>query len=158
MRLFSLYFNVPEEQCENKYDDEKDLECKTNVTYSRALQDKYVVLLQNQRRFQADLYSGESPIIEESYLSWVTFSDTNQLEAFQIREQELSRDDNLAFALHGLTDNEDKAFQVKSYERKDNSYDYYSRLMIKWHMQKDVDSVERSVYNFFMLLGDVGGL
>ena len=25
-------------------------------------------------------------------------------------------------------------------------------------MDKDVDSVERSVYNFFMLLGDVGGL
>ena len=25
-------------------------------------------------------------------------------------------------------------------------------------MDKDVDSVERSVYNLFMLLGDVGGL
>ena len=64
----------------------------------------------------------------------------------------------MALSLGGVTDNDENAFKVNSFERVDNRYFYYARLLIKFEMDKDVDAVSRSVYNFFMLLGDVGGL
>ena len=34
---------------------------------------------------------------------------------------------------------------------------YYERLQLLYSLNKDVTKIERSVYTFFMLLGDIGG-
>ena len=62
------------------------------------------------------------------------------------------------FSFPDVTDSESNSFLI-DLGRKDNSwYNYNGRLEIWFSLSIDVQQVERSVYNYLTLLGDVGGL
>ena len=90
-----IRFSIPERFCEYDEEDEQDLECTPSVKYNLQLTNKYVVLLQNRLRFDSDLYEAESPVIQESYLSWVEFPRMNTQQFMTIKETELQHDDDL---------------------------------------------------------------
>ena len=70
----------------------------------------------------------------------------------------MSREDNLAFAITGATGFEDLAFDLEPLLTKHQFKHFYERFSLQYEMNKDVEKVDRVVYNSFMLLGDVGGL
>ena len=70
----------------------------------------------------------------------------------------MQREDGLFLAITGVTDEEDSAFKIEPKLTRHKWWFYNERLSLRYEMNKDVEQVERAVYNSFMLLGDVGGL
>ena len=70
----------------------------------------------------------------------------------------MEREDGLFLAITGVSDEEDSAFKIEHKETAHRWWFYNERLLIRYEMNKDVEQVERVIYNSFMLLGDVGGL
>ena len=62
-------------------------------------------------------------------------------------------------SLIGFTEKEETFFELKHSQDFDRSFnrDFYARLQLAFQLDNEVTLVERSVYNIFMLLGDVGG-
>ena len=62
-------------------------------------------------------------------------------------------------AINGITQIEDEAFEIVHTEDiHPIPTNPKSLLLLHYWMDRDLGKVERSVYNTFMLLGDVGGL
>ena len=61
-------------------------------------------------------------------------------------------------AINGLTDKEDTIFSIQERTVVQFNYEFNDRYLQSYHMNLSVKTTERSVYNFLMLLGDVGGL
>ena len=62
-------------------------------------------------------------------------------------------------AINGITQIEDEAFEiVHTEDLHPIPKDPLELLVLRYWMDRDLGKVERSVYNTFMLLGDVGGL
>ena len=76
----------------------------------------------------------------------------------QINEKEVIREDYLSFAINGVTKSIDSAFNIEHVETNHRWVKFYERLSLEYVMNRDVEKVEREVYNFAMLLGDIGGL
>ena len=62
-------------------------------------------------------------------------------------------------ALEGITDKDDTYFTLYHKQDTDRSgnRDFYTRYDLFFGLDDEVTLVERTVYNSFMLLGDVGG-
>ena len=54
----SFYFDIPYDLCQNDYEDEVDLQCTPGVKYDRALAEKWIAIINNQKRFVSDNYDG----------------------------------------------------------------------------------------------------
>ena len=54
----SIFFDIPEEYCEYDKEDYLDLECQTDFDYDLAQDNKWIVMLSNQKRFESDNYDG----------------------------------------------------------------------------------------------------
>ena len=57
-----------------------------------------------------------------------------------------------------MTDAENNAFVTVIGKKETSWYNYNSRLEIWFNLDVDVMQVERSVYNYLTLIGDIGGL
>ena len=78
---------------------------------------------------------------------------------YKISETALFREDGLFMAVNGITQIEDEAFEIVHTEDIHPIPAWPTELLVlKYWMDRDLGKVERSVYNTFMLLGDVGGL
>ena len=109
-------------------------------------------------RFQDDEYHN-SPIISESKLEWKQLPIIPYTSIMQIEEQIIVNEDNLLMAITGLTDKEDTIFSIKENQKRLNvDGDFNLRFVQQYQIGYSVKKVERSVYNFLMFLGDVGGL
>ena len=60
-------------------------------------------------------------------------------------------------SLDEWTEEEETVFSIEE-DRTHTKGAYTDRLVLEYRMNKDVIRVERAIYNFFMFLGDVGGL
>ena len=60
-------------------------------------------------------------------------------------------------AIESLTDIEENYFEIEWRKDVIRNYKYNSRLQQIYQLDSDVIFIERSVYNTFMLIGDVGG-
>ena len=60
--------------------------------------------------------------------------------------------------IQSLTDVEETAFEVKRFETNSITQFASNRMELLYMMDKDLTQIDRTVYNTFMLLGDIGGL
>ena len=70
----------------------------------------------------------------------------------------LDRDDNLLIAFTDITNIEEPYFEIERYDSVATSRNPATSLSINYSMNMDAVKVTRSVYTFFDLLGNVGGL
>ena len=63
-----ISFDMRSDMCDL---DEDENECVPHVSYRKKMRSKWAVLLTNQRRFVQDRYSGDTPIVNESILTWI---------------------------------------------------------------------------------------
>ena len=97
-------------------------------------------------------------MVEESVLLWYQFPRTQTRYKMKVQQTAVQKEDNLFLAINGITDKEEKGFITELHEKEYSSSDRYVRLEVIFEMNKDLLQIERSVYNIFMLLGDIGGL
>lgn len=76
----------------------------------------------------------------------------------KIEETFLERDDNSIMAISGITNVEETFFSISQHDFHSRTWGPRCRLTIEYAMSLDVNVVSRSVYTFFDVLGNVGGL
>ena len=57
----------------------------------------------------------------------------------------------------GLTDKDDELFTIENDAVESRTTSPNARLEYEIFYSRDITKIERSVYNLFMLLGDIGG-
>ena len=76
-----------------------------------------------------------------------------------VQERYLEREDSLFIEITGLTTEHDVFFDLVEVGQSPRILSgSNSRLSFQFTVDNNVTSIERQVYNSFMLLGDVGGL
>ena len=61
-------------------------------------------------------------------------------------------------SLSGFTEIEETFLTIVKNDQGTRTADYYTRLEIIYEMSLDATKISRSVYTFWMVIGDVGGL
>ncbi len=79
-------------------------------------------------------------------------------ETFKIQQTLASRDDNLIMAINGFTNDLDTLYSTQRASQSSNTESYDARYSVIFEMGNDVKVIDRSVFNLFVLLSDVGGL
>ena len=75
----------------------------------------------------------------------------------EIQQSQLTREDNLMMAINYVTAQEDTFFTVRELKTETRTEDFNTRLQLRYVMSHDVIMIERTVFNIFTLLGDIGG-
>ena len=75
----------------------------------------------------------------------------------EIQQSLLTREDNLMMAINYVTAQEDTFFTIRELKTETRTGDFNTRLQLRYVMSHDVVMIERTVFNFFTLLGDIGG-
>ena len=71
----------------------------------------------------------------------------------------LETDDNRIMSIPGLTEKESQLFSIEEKGVVTQlNYDYFTRVTLQFEVSNDVRLMTRSVYTFWQVLGDVGGL
>ena len=105
-----------------------------------------------------DSYHGDGPIINEAVLSWFPFSVNSPMSYdLHVKTTELEREDSLTMAIETMTEIEESGF-ITEVHRTSTLYENSTIAGFTYYYDRDVVKLERSIYNTFMLLGDVGGL
>ena len=117
-------------------------DCIEEWDYRQKMIGKSIVLLQNQHRFQQDLY-GDSPIIKESVLNWIPFPSIDIVEIMSISELKIEREDNVFMAIESVTEENDKGFQIKQSNTVYSTQNAKKRLELNFFMNRDVIIVKR---------------
>ena len=63
--------------------------------------------------FDQDSYGNDSPIVKELVPKWYEIPKFQQLRNFEIKKTELTREDNLFFALAGITSKTEEFITVE---------------------------------------------
>ena len=161
--MFSQYkinphfsFKIPEKHCRNG---PYDSECVTETDFEKAFDTKSFYLWSNRKRLDLLDYSGDTPVVNESFVQFITIPKVSKTVVYSVQLTEIMREDSLLMALEGITDIEESFFNVVHLKDLDRilTYESSARLQIAIELSDEVTLVERHVYNSFMLLGDVGG-
>ena len=91
-------------------------------------------------------------------MTWYEIPKYNQKIINKVVMTELQRKDSLLIDLTGITDKEDSYLQIELDAYETRTRNLNARLQYEIFFDRDEVVIERSVYNTFMLLGDVGGL
>ena len=91
-------------------------------------------------------------------MTWYEIPKYNQKIINKVVMTELQRKDSLLIDLTGITDKEDSYLQIELDAYETRTRDLNARLQYEIFFDRDEVVIERSVYNTFMLLGDIGGL
>ena len=70
---------------------------------------------------------------------------------------ELNREDNLLMSLSGITDKSETFLDVVHDSLVFRPYDYNVRLSYEIFIDLNLRTIDRQVYNAFVLFGDIGG-
>ena len=114
--------------------------------------------MKNQERFDTESYASGGPIVKESTLVWSEIPTHSVKRNIRVEESILERDDNQFMSINGVTDDEDTFFTLKKWSDGTRTDAFHTRLLLSYSMSLDAQKITRNVYNFFTLLGDVGGL
>ena len=69
----------------------------------------------NQRRYDQDKYSGDTPIVNESYLHWIDFPTISPMNyILSIKETHIEREDSIISSIESLTTKEGSAFVIET--------------------------------------------
>ena len=91
-------------------------------------------------------------------MTWYEIPKYNQKIINKVVMTELQRKDSLLIDLTGITDKEDSYLQIELDAYETRTRNLNARLQYEIFFDRDEVVIERSVYNTFMLLGDIGGL
>ena len=69
-KKLSISFDMPSDLCNLDF---HGTECVPHKGYKKQMLEKYAMLLTNQRRFISDKYSGDTPTVKESVITWIDF-------------------------------------------------------------------------------------
>ena len=108
---------MPDEQCiESEVTYNK---CDTSLDYQESMFEKEFVILSNQKRIVTDSYLEDSPIINESILSFYPL-DLNSPASRQlhVKKTELEREDSLTMAIETITEIEEFGFETKVHDTR----------------------------------------
>ena len=76
---------------------------------------------------------------------------------FSIKKNEVEREDNLLLSLADLTEEKDSFFSFEELSFETHRIFFREATNIRFTVSNDLTEYRRSVYNLFLLLGDVGG-
>ena len=140
--------------------------CKTDREISNWLKRKFILVLENQTRFDNGNYEEhdklyEGRIVKESKISWNGLTSNLEIRqeiANKIRVTELNLQDGRLMHLDEMTEYAPMIFTtvyhaIIPYEFEDDVH-----LSISYEMDLNMHVAERTVYTFLDWLGDVGGL
>ena len=100
----SFWFNIPPDLCQSKFEDDVDMYCNPGIKYQKALQNKWIVILNNQKRIVSKNYDGEGHIVKETAVEWMPFPQTQTLLQYEIQETIIEREDSIAMEIYGVTE------------------------------------------------------
>ena len=103
----TVSFELPSDMCNL---DEDKIECVPHAGLKTQMFSKWAMLLTNQRRFVQDEYSGDTPIVNESVLTWIDIPHRPTHQVYSVKETELSREDSIFMSIASVTEIEEKAF------------------------------------------------
>lgn len=119
-----------------------------------------VVMWTNIMRFDQPEYSDDIPIINESQITFFDVPHLQEIRLFAVKESILNLEDNLLMEIESVTGKDGKFFELipqPTRSRSSPNPRYFTKLILGFEIDQNVTQIERSVYNTFMLLGDVGG-
>ena len=103
-----ISFSIPLKYCRN---DTNDRECIVSKEYEETWENKFIVMLTNQKRFdQLEYYS--NPVIEESIFTYLEFPTTNKADNFSIKRSKVELEDNLLVTLEDINTQEQEFFEI----------------------------------------------
>ena len=111
----------------------------------------------NQQRLMLDDYTSESPVNNYLEIEWQPIPNWPELQRFELKRSIIEREDNLFMAIDGLTNKEESFFKVEKVQTSSYYNDQNVILFQVVNLSLDAQKINRQVYNFLMLLGDVGG-
>ena len=135
--------------------------CQTSHLFNKMFNEAHVLILMNQQRFDTSTYGKSDqggPIVNESKLEIVKFPVQPLQETFKIQQTLAARDDNRIMAINGFTNDLDTLYSTGRASQSSNTEAYNTRYSVIFELDNDVQVIDRSVFNLFVLLSDVGGL
>ena len=117
------------------------------------------VLYTNNQRFDQERFAPESPIVNEvATLNW-PISGTQLTQYINIKQTELEDDENLFIALAGQTENNYNFFTLEeSVTNELLDQNFYTMFKIVIRTDETQYTTRRSIFTFWTLLSEVGGL
>ena len=70
---------------------------------------------------------------------------------------QLEREDNILMDITGLTEQHDQLINLQNDSVDGRTSSHNTRFEYELFFDRDIVTIKRSVYNTFMLLGDIGG-
>jgi len=120
---------------------------------------RFIVVLKNQQRFDAEEYGKETTVVSESRLTWFPINSSARQEfSNNVEMTELELQDFKLMQIGHITEFETQIFSVSESKTRPYEYPDNVHLSISYEFKLDLYRVERDVYNFLDLLGDIGGL
>ena len=119
--------------------------------------DKYIIMLNNQIRFNSELHNEDS-IIKESVLYWMP-PDTEGLfrQQYQLRIGESNLQD-LIIDLDSVTEFQDDIFEIKRAQLQPRVKDSNTILFLSFEVLLDLHQISREHFSVLDLMGDIGGV
>mmetsp|Transcript_13143 Transcript_13143/g.16723 ORF Transcript_13143/g.16723 Transcript_13143/m.16723 type:complete len:137 (-) Transcript_13143:900-1310(-) len=117
-----------------------------------------IMTLSNTEEFDHESYLTETPITKKSLINYYTMPITRTARNIYIHRGQVSHDDTLLMAIAGVTGVESDFFSMEEQTSHSRTTAANTRLMLDYQMSLDLREESRTVYNFFDVLGNVGGL
>ena len=111
----------------------------------------------NQATFDQIKYDND-PIIKRSQLTWSQIPLSNEKVVNKVVRSQLRQEDSLVIDLTGVTDKESEYFHIEEDSKVSRTTSDNTRLELEIFLVRDLRVIDRSVYNLFMFLGNIGGL
>ena len=110
----SLNIRVSNPYCE--LSKERYNSCDYDFDYHQSIYWKNIIILKNEKRFVADKYSNNNPIVDEALLEWYTLPQVPEQRLYNIQKTLIVRDDNLIFSNDALTEDDDFSFRIEPWK------------------------------------------
>ena len=91
-------------------------------------------------------------------LNHIQVPTSGQMVYYDITKSEVEYDDNMLISLEGITGNAVNYFSVSESQRETVQRGFFTALTVVFQIDPDLHQVQRQVYNFWEVLGEIGGI
>ena len=117
-----------------------------------------LMVLMNNPRVDRGKYTGDSMIVKESRLEWIAIPAYDIVHNFKVMQETIEADDNLLISLSGVTEVEAEFISIQEGRPGTRTWNLYTRMIVDFSISRDIRHYDRSVFTFWEVLGEVGGL
>ena len=152
-QLVNIYY----EKCNNDTIVPKNT-CHSDEEITQWLVRKFIIVLQNQERFQSHEY-GEDRIVKEAKFKWFSINSSDRYEILQkIQISKLELQDKRPLQMGQLTEEESLIFGIQQQMNRPYEFPDDVHVVISYEFNLDMTVIARNTYTSLDWLGDVGGL